>query len=96
MTSRARRGLLLLALLGLLPACAAAPRIFPLDASGMEYPLHVFGAVVSDQADRTADRITGFPQAFLDHWNTSMRNLNGEPEYHPEVSPQQGGTNSPR
>lgn len=68
-----------LAAAALLPGCAFASRVVPLDPSGMAYPARRAAATVSDQVHRTGAAVTGAPAALGRHCAECWKNLTVDP-----------------
>ena len=63
----------------LLPGCYAAKKGFPLDASGMEYPLRHTREQFDDQCERTAESIAHLPRTLNRHFRECWRNITEDP-----------------
>ena len=61
----------------LLPGCAFARRVVPMDASGMEFPAQYVAGATSEQVRLTGDRIAGLPRATAAHFRNCWRALSG-------------------
>lgn len=63
----------------LLPGCYAAKKGFPLDASGMEYPLHYTAQQFEEQVQRTGNSIVHLPRTLGRHFKECWRNITEDP-----------------